>query len=98
MKLDRVRMSIRSSPRYGLSPPDRLTKEQCWTVPPCSYVHGRPVLHTGPRPNAKAMNLSNQDAVILKMMQQVGWGGGPHDFSVSPIPLGTNIQVGFELG
>ena len=33
---------IRSSPRQGLSPPYRLTKEQCWTVPTCSYLHWRP--------------------------------------------------------
>ena len=33
--------SIRPSPRsrYGLNPPYRLTREQCWTVPPCSYLH-----------------------------------------------------------
>ena len=31
-----------SSPRYSLSPPFSLTKEQCWTVPQCSYLHGRP--------------------------------------------------------
>ena len=37
----------------------RLTK--CWTVPPCSYLHG-----------------------------------GPHNFSDSPSPLGTNLS--FELG
>ena len=36
--------SIRSSQRYGLNTPYRLTKEQCWTVPPCSYLHGRPTL------------------------------------------------------
>ena len=34
--------SIRSRPRYGLSTPYILTKEQCWTVPQCSYLHGRP--------------------------------------------------------
>ena len=39
-KLDRG--LIRSSPRFGLSTPYRFTKEQCWTVPPCSYLHGRP--------------------------------------------------------
>ena len=33
--------SIRSSPRDGLSTPYRLTKEQCLTVPPCPYLHGR---------------------------------------------------------
>ena len=38
LKLDRG--SIRSSLRYGLSTPYGLTKEQCWTVPPCSYLHG----------------------------------------------------------
>ena len=27
---------------YGLSTPYGLTKEQCWTVPPCSYLLGRP--------------------------------------------------------
>ena len=26
----------------------------------------------------------------------MGWGDGPHDFSVSPFPLGTNL--GFDLG
>ena len=36
-----------------------------------------------------ALNLSTLDAGILV-------GGGPHDFSVSPSPLGTNL--GFELG
>ena len=33
--------SIRSSPRDGLRTPYRLTKEQCLTVPPCPYLHGR---------------------------------------------------------
>ena len=39
--------SIRSSPRYGLSPPYGLTKEQCWTVPPCSYLEGRHAVGPG---------------------------------------------------
>ena len=26
----------------GLSTPYRLTKEQCWTFPPCLYPHGKP--------------------------------------------------------
>ena len=30
-KLDRG--SIRSSPRFGLNTPNRMAKEQCWTVP-----------------------------------------------------------------
>ena len=34
--------SIMSSPRFGLSTPYRLTKEKCWNVLPCSYLHGRP--------------------------------------------------------
>ena len=29
---------IRSSPRYGLSTPYRLTMEQCWMVPPIHHV------------------------------------------------------------
>ena len=38
------RGSIRSSPKFGLSTPYRLDYlwEQCWTVPPCSFLHGRP--------------------------------------------------------
>ena len=32
--------SIRSSQNYGLSPPCRLTMEQCWTVPPCLCLYG----------------------------------------------------------
>ena len=36
--------SIKSSPKYGLSTPYRLTKEQRWTFPTCSYLHGRPAI------------------------------------------------------
>ena len=34
------------SSKYGLSPPYRLIKEQCWTVPTYSYLHGRPAFGT----------------------------------------------------
>ena len=54
-KLDRG--SIRSSPRYGLSTPYRLTMEQCWTVPLCPCLHGTSAF--GP------LNLSILDAGIL---------------------------------
>ena len=49
---------IRSSPRYGLSTPYRLTKKQCWTVPPCSYLQGRPAF--GPSGNeAQILDFDN---------------------------------------
>ena len=60
IKLDRG--SIRSSPRYGLSTPYGLTKEQYWTVPPCSYLQGRPAF--GPE-------LVHPGCWILIMVQQV---------------------------
>ena len=59
------RGSIRSSPRYGLSTPFRLTKEQCWTVSPCSWLNRRPAL--GP----SCTEFSTLDAGILIMVQQV---------------------------
>ena len=58
-KLDRE--SIRSSPRYGLSTPYGLTKEQCWIVPPCFYLQGRPAF--GPE-------LVHPGCWILIMVQQ----------------------------
>ena len=54
--------SIRSSPRYGLSTPYGLTKEQYWTVSPCSYLQGRPAF--GPE-------LVHPGCWILIMVQQV---------------------------
>ena len=59
IQLDRG--SIRSSPRDGLSTPQRQTKEQCWTVPLCHSLH------------AHALNLSILDASILTTVQQVSF-------------------------
>ena len=62
-KLDRG--SIRSSPRYGLSTPCKLTKEWCWTVPPSSY------LHNGPALDPSCTEFSTLDAGILIMVQPI---------------------------
>ena len=41
--------------------PFRLTKEPCWTVPPCSYLYGRPAL------GSSCTEFSTLDAGILIM-------------------------------
>ena len=79
-----------SSPRQGLGPPHRLTKEQCWTVPPCSYLHQRPAF--GPSCNEfvypgcwhfdnGAISISKFDDVLLEH------GGLPH-----VLPLAVHLS------
>ena len=63
-------------------------KEQCQTVPPCSYLHGRPGL--GPSCTA----FSTLDAGILIMVQQVRlimFSLNMLDYSMSFLSLSTLI-------
>ena len=76
MRLDRG--SIRSSPRYGLSTPYRLTKEQCWTVPPCSYLHGvRPALGPSSRCPPKFFFDEQVGGTLLSKFYSLGFVVGP---------------------
>ena len=83
--------SLRSSPRYGLSTTYRLTQKQCWTVPPCSYLCGRPPFCPS------CTEFSTLDAGILIMVQQVRlimFSLNMLDNSMSFLSLSTLIFVG----